>query len=201
MNDVASHRRAGIAALLAIPALVLSVVFIVLFFRGAGSAFGPLNDLSVAATAALLILPTRDLVRIVETETGVRRRWFTALSLASIAGLVLIVVGQVLISFALVSLETSFVTGSLGILPVIAWSIGLAAIALRRRVPSTAVGWSILSVLATAAVVTVASTALSDTAATIATLALLGSFCWFLAALASALLRRPAALSRRGTAG
>jgi len=58
VNDVASHRRAGIAALLAIPALVMSVVFIVLFFRGAGSAFGPLNDLSSILSAGLTAGPT-----------------------------------------------------------------------------------------------------------------------------------------------
>lgn len=126
-----STRIAARALYLAAVTLVASMVAISLFFSGAGAFWGPVNDLLVVATVSLLLPAMTVLATLVGASVG---RWFTLVSAAAALGAVVIAVGQLALVFGLITLDTSFLTGGLGILPVIGWIGATAAPA--RRLPA-----------------------------------------------------------------
>ena len=144
-------QMAGVSALLAIPALILSGVFLVLFFGGAGDQYGPLNDFFVAVTMALLVLPAKALLTVVGTAGG---QWFRVLTWLNIAGLTVAIAGQLLLIAGIITLAMSFVTGSLGLVPILAWSGAQAYLGLRFGTPSRSIGWTLAAVLTLSLLVT-----------------------------------------------
>ena len=130
---------AAISAFLAIPALVLAGLFGVLFFSGRGGRYGPLNDLFSALAIFLMILPAIAVNTAAGKQVGV---WFDVVTWAAVAGMVVAGVGQGLLVAGRISLQTSFVTGGSGILPVLVWMVGLAVISIRYGDPGPLVGWA-----------------------------------------------------------
>ncbi len=189
MTTTNAIRYAAVSAWLAIPALVLSVVFVAMFFGGAGGLYGSLNDLFVAVTAILLILPARSLLDITRGTGG---RWFEVVTWAAIAGMVVIAVGQLLLIGRVISLDASFVTGTLGILPVLVWALAQCYLSLRYGVPSRPLGWSLLTVLLAAGLVSGVSAVGWQTATWILTVVLLAAMSVYLAVLGRDLRRETA---------
>ena len=181
-------RIAGVCSLLAIPALILSAIFLALFFGGAGWLFGPLNDFFVAVMTGLLILPARSLLDVV---VGGRpdMRWFRIVTWAAIAGLAIMTIGQMLLVVGLISLNASFVALSLGVVPVLVWAAAQVYLALRFRTPSRVVGWTLIALLATAGFATAASAVQSDMATWSSTIALVVALAGYFAVLGRELLR------------
>ena len=159
-------RRAGYAAYLAAAVQLVSALALLLFFGGAGEIFGPVNDLLVAIAMALLVLPVLGLRALTGRTVG---PWFAVLSTLALGGLAVAAVGQLLLVAGVISLEMSFVTGTAGILPILAWMVGVGTAARRsdalpdRLAPVTvavlllAVALSIGSMVLPAAGVTVLS--------------------------------------------
>ncbi len=141
---------AGLSAFLAIPALLAALIFGLLFFLGRGRHFGPLNDVAIAVALLLLILPAIALNDLVGAPT-----WFAAITWVAVAGMILAAVGQLLLVVGVIGLNTSFVTGGIGFLPVVVWFAAFAFLSLRDGVPSPAVGWSMLVGLVPIAVLVV----------------------------------------------
>ncbi len=136
-----SPRTASRALYLSVVTMVASMVAISLFFGGAGAFWGPVNDLLVVATV-LLLLPAR------AARPGLARehvgRWLLVLSVAAAIGVAVVAVGQLALVAGLITLETSFATGGLGVLPVIAWIGATAVPALRLPVLGRAIaGWAL----------------------------------------------------------
>jgi hypothetical protein len=137
-------RAAGLAAIGTVASLVGSGVAFWLFLNGDGAVFGPINDVLVAVSLALLAVIVFGMHALVGDRRG---RWFGALSLLAIAGIVLAIVGQLLLVAGAIRLETSFVTGGFGILPVLGWVVAIAAIALGTDALPVRVGWITLIAL------------------------------------------------------
>lgn len=175
-----SPRLAAGSALLAAPAVVLSGVFVALFFGGAGDLFGSLNDFFVALALALLVLPAIALAHVVGAAGG---RWFRALTWATVAGLAVAAVGQLLLIARVISLEASFMTGSLGILPVVVWGGAQAYLGIRHGAPLRPAGWAVAAVLVLSVLLTLAWSAGIDAGVwplAVMLLAALCGYCWFL---------------------
>jgi hypothetical protein len=172
---------AGYSAIAAIVALIISGVTIALFFGGAGSFWGPVNDVFTALTAILLILPILAVLRLAPDDIG---PWFGVLSVAATLGALLIAVGQLLLVAGVISLDSSFLTGGIGVLPFLLWLVGLAYLVLTRDVMSVVVGYLIGGVLVAAALTTVSALLLPwpvTTAFSVALLALLVAWLGLLA--------------------
>lgn len=138
IEDGSLFRAAGWSAWGALLALVISGVTIALFFGGAGDVWGPVNDVFVSITAVLLILPILAVDRIGGGETT---PWLRIVSIAAIAGAILIATGQLLLVARVISLETSFVTGGVGVIPVLAWIVAVAVLGLGTAMLPPVVGW------------------------------------------------------------
>lgn len=151
-------RAAGYAASAAMVSLLLAGITIALFFGGAGGGFGPANDLFTAMTLLLLALPVIAIRAIVGDTAG---PLFGVISLLALVGLVVGAVGQVLLVVGVIDLESSFVTGGLGILPVLVWAVALAIVSLRTEALPDLLGWATAAALLMAAVTTVVASALS----------------------------------------
>jgi hypothetical protein len=115
---------------------VASMVAISLFFAGAGGFWGPVNDLLVVATVLLLLPTMAVLVRLDGDRPG---RWFRLVTLAAAGGVVVIALGQLALVVGLITLDASFLTGGMGVLPVIAWVGATGALALRTPLLGRAV--------------------------------------------------------------
>ncbi len=139
-------RAAGYAAFAIIPTLIASGLALWLFFAGAGGIFGDLNDLLTAVCLLLLALPV---VAITALTSGSVGSWFAVVSWLAVAGIGVAGAGQVLLVLRAISLETSFVTGGVGILPVLAWAVALAIVALRTSELPDRLGWATIALLAT----------------------------------------------------
>ncbi len=133
-----SPRTASLALYAAVVTMVSSMVAISLFFGGAGAFWGPVNDLLVVATV-LLLLPALIVVR--GLARGYVGSWFTGLTVAAVIGVLVIAAGQLALVAGLITLDTSFLTGGLGVLPVIAWLGSTALLGLRTPVLERATGW------------------------------------------------------------
>jgi hypothetical protein len=147
-------RAGGYAAFLVIPVVIAAGIAFWLFLNGAGEIFGPINDLFVALALALLVLPVLAIRSILVPQAG---PWFDVLSWLSVAGLVLAAVGQILLVIGVIPLEGSFVTGGLGIVPVLAWALGLGVLAGRVDALPDELGWVTVLLFGMIVVVTLGS--------------------------------------------
>ena len=140
-GGITAPSSAGRLALAAAATLVLSGIALALFFSNVAYVFGPINDVLLGLTF-VLVVPAILAVR--RLAVGVTGSWITWLSYAAVAGIVLLVVGQVLLVTRLMSLGMSFITLSVGVLPFIAWTVAIGILALRGRILTRGVGvWGI----------------------------------------------------------
>lgn len=148
-----SPRTASASLRAALITLTLSVIAISLYFGGGGDFWGPLNDILVAATV-LLFLPAVIVVR--QLSARAAGGWLTVLTIAGLAGILIIAAGQVALVVGLIELETSFATGTVGVLMVVTWLAGSGVLAVRSRVLSRSVGWWALAFVGAVAATAVA---------------------------------------------
>ena len=144
MENTLLFRLAGSSALLGIPALLLSGFFLVLFFGGYGERYGPLNDIFTAVALLLLALPAIAVFSLASDETGV---WLAVVTWLAVAGMVVGAAGQLLLVAGVISLETSFVTGGFGIMPVMAWAVAIVVLSLGSGLLPPSIGWLTIAVL------------------------------------------------------
>jgi hypothetical protein len=173
-------RAAGVSALVAIVGLIVSGITIALFFGGAGAFWGPVNDLATAVTLVALLLPVVAVDRLARSQAGT---WLDVVTVAAIAGIVLAAVGQVLLVAGAIRLETSFVTGGAGIVPVFAWLVAVAVLALGPGVLPAHVGWLAIGVIVlSAGLMLIAGVAMGPAVwvASVALLAVLIAWMWSL---------------------
>ncbi len=98
--------------------------------------------------------------------------------------------GQLLLILRIIDLRTSFVTGGVGVVPVLAWLGVTAWLALAQHLLPEAVGWFGAAALGSAALVTLASIVKLDPATWLLSAALISALGGWLVALGSALLTR-----------
>jgi hypothetical protein len=135
-DDQTLYRTAGASAALALLTLVLSGIALALFFGGAGQFWGPVNDVLISLTAIALLLP----MIAVDRLAGDAVPWLRAVTIAAIAGSLLIAVGQFALVAGIISLEGSYVTGGLGVLPVLAWMVAVVILSFGVHVLPTTIG-------------------------------------------------------------
>jgi len=144
----ALYRAAGLSAVVALVALVVSAVALALFFAGAGQVFGPINDILITVTLVALVLPILAVDRAAGAQTGF---WLRIVTVGAIAGALLAAVGQLMLVVGAIDLQTSFVTGGLGIIPVLIWIAALVILSVPLGVLPGSIGW-----LASAAIALIA---------------------------------------------
>jgi hypothetical protein len=138
------YRLAGVSSWIALVALVLSGVALALFFAGAGEFWGPVNDALIVLTAIALIPAVVAVLRLAGDQGA---PWVAILTVATIAGLILISVGQTLLIVGRLSLDGSYVTGGIGVIPVVAWIVLVAALSLGGGVLPSTTGWLAVATL------------------------------------------------------
>jgi hypothetical protein len=141
-------RVASLSGWIAMVALILSGIALALFFGGAGEFWGPVNDALLVVTAIALVPVVLAVSRLAGDEGA---PWVRLVSLVATAGLVLIATGQALLIVGRLSLEGSYVTGGIGVIPFLAWIVVLAVLALGTGVLPDRIGW--LAVASLAAIV------------------------------------------------
>ena len=139
-------RVAGWSTWVALVALVISAIALALFFSGPGEPFGSINDAFIAI-ALVALIPAIVAVDRIAGDRGLP--WVRIISVAAIAGIVLITIGNVLLITRNLTLEGSYVTGGIGIVPVLAWIVLVAVLSLGTGVLSPAIGWLAVAALAT----------------------------------------------------
>jgi hypothetical protein len=139
------YRLAGVSSWTALVALILSGIALALFFAGAGQFWGPVNDALVVVTAIALVPAVLAVARAAEPQAA---PWVSILTVAAVAGLALIAVGQTLLIVGVLSLDGSYVTGGIGVIPVIAWIVMVAALSLGGGVLPPLTGWLAVATLA-----------------------------------------------------
>lgn len=186
MDDETLLRAAGLSAALAIPFLILAGIAIALFFGGQGTFWGPVNDIFVSLTCLALLLP----IVAVDRMAADSAPWVRWVSIAAFAGCVLIAVGQFALVLGRIDLQTSFVTGGLGFLGLLAWMIALAVLGLGVGVLPASIGW--LSAITLALVVLEAAVGMATTglALWVASIVLVVGIVGWLGSIAASLLER-----------
>jgi hypothetical protein len=132
------YRAAGLSAIVALLALIAAAVALALFFGGAGQFWGPVNDVLIALCLAALILPVLAVDRLTADQAGV---WVHVVSVAALFGIVVAGVGQLLLVVGVIDLNTSYVTGGIGIVPVLVWIAAVAVLAGPMALLPADVGW------------------------------------------------------------
>jgi hypothetical protein len=146
------YRLAGTSTWIAVVALILSGIALGLFFGGAGEFWGPVNDALIVVTAIALV----PIVAAVARLAGERGSpWVALVSIVAVAGLILIAVGQTLLIVGRLSLDGSYVTGGIGVIPVIAWIVLVAILGLGLEVLPSRTGWLAVLTLVTIVVFSV----------------------------------------------
>jgi hypothetical protein len=135
-------------------ALLLSGIALALFFGGAGEFWGPVNDALIVVTAIALVPAVAAVARLAGDRGS---PWVALVSVVAVAGLLLIAVGQTLLIVGRLSLDGSYVTGAIGVIPVIAWIVLVATLGIGLGVLPSRTGW--LAVLTLAAIVVFSATA------------------------------------------
>lgn len=131
-------RFAGASLFVAVGTLVASAVALALFFGGAGAIFGPINDVLLGITMVLIVPAVLSVKSLGAGRVG---GWFTGLSWLALAGLAVVVVGQVLLVTGRIALTTSFATLGVGLVAFLAWAGGVAVLAFRTGLVARSVGW------------------------------------------------------------
>jgi hypothetical protein len=137
MSDVELYRLAGWSTVLSAIALVISGIALAIFFAGPGEPFGSINDAFIAISLIALIPAVLAVDRL---SDGHLAPFVRIVTIAAIAGIVLASVGQILLIVRVITLEDSYVTGGLGILPVLAWFVLVPILALGAHVLPATVG-------------------------------------------------------------
>jgi hypothetical protein len=145
LTDTDLYRAATASTVVAIVALIAAGITIALFFGGAGSFWGPVNDLFVVVTALAMILPILAVDRLA-TVNGVG--WIRIVTVAAILGALLIAIGQMLLVLGVIELQTSFVTGGIGFIPIAVWLVALVVLTFASGALPAQVGWAAAGVLA-----------------------------------------------------
>jgi hypothetical protein len=176
------YRLAGLSGWIALVALVLSGIALALFFGGAGEFWGPINDALIVVTAIGLFLPVLAVDRLAGDHGT---PWVAIVTIAAVAGLVLIAVGQTLLIVGRLSLDGSYVTGGFGILPVLAWIVLVAVLSLASGVIPSTVGWLAVATLAAIVVLSIVAVVTRGPVLAVASVAMLIAVSAWLASLAS----------------
>ena len=187
IEDGTFFRAAGLSTVLAVIALVIAAITLGLFFGGAGQWWGPVNDVFTAILMFALILPILATDRIVVPEAGL---WFRVVTVAAVAGAVLAGVGQLLLVLGVIDLQTSFITGGLGFLPVLVWIGALIVVAGPLGLLPAAIAWSAAAVIALIVVGAVITSISTGPLAWVAWLAVVLALALWMASLASTFLAR-----------
>ena len=137
-------RLAGPSTWIALVALVLSAIALALFFAGAGQFWGPVNDAFIVV-AVLAMIPA--VLAVDRIAGGHAAPWTRIITVAAIAGIVLMAAGQTLLIVGRLSLEGSYVTGGIGVIPFIAWIVLVGVLALVSGVLPRSVGWLAVAVI------------------------------------------------------
>jgi hypothetical protein len=183
MSDTELYRLASMATWVSIATLVVSGIALAIFFAGPGEPFGSINDAAIAVTLILLIPAVLAVDRLAgERSTPLVR----IVTIAAIAGIVLAAVGQLLLIVRVITLEDSFITGGLGILPVLAWFVLVAVVALVGGFLPSVVGWLTVASLGMIVVTAVVAAITMGPLLWVACVALLAVLCTWLASLAIA---------------
>lgn len=154
MESTQLFRVAGVSAWIAVVAFIVAAITIALFFGGFGQFWGPINDIAVSITLLALILPILAVDRMAGEQA---MPWLRVVTVAAVAGAVLGAAGQVLLVVGVIDLQTSFVTGGVGIVPVLIWVGALIALALGMHLLPPVIGWTAaLALAATFATIVVA---------------------------------------------
>jgi hypothetical protein len=190
--DVDLYRLAGWSSWLALVALVLSGVALGLFFAGAGAFWGPVNDALTVVTAIALIPAVLAVARIAGDRSA---PLVSIVTVATVAGLVLIAVGQTLLIVGRLSLEGSYVTGGIGVIPVLGWIVLIAVLSLGNGVLPSTVGWLAVATLAGIVMLAVVSAFLSGPILWVAGAGLLVVLIAWLSALATTIADRGTAVT------
>jgi hypothetical protein len=144
LDNSGLFRSAGYSAVVGVVFLAAAAITIALFFGGAGEFWGPVNDVFDALMLLAIILP----VLAVDRVAGpVAQPWLKIVTVAAVAGLTLGAVGQLLLVVGVIDLETSYITGGLGIIPFYAWLVALAILAFGPGVLPPSVGWLAIAVI------------------------------------------------------
>ncbi len=183
------YRAAGVSAVVALIALLVSAVAIALFFSGAGQVYGPINDVFVAITVLALVLPILAVDRAAGAQAGL---WLRIVTVGAIAGAVLVAAGQIMLVVGIVDLQKSFVTGGLGIVPVLIWIVALIVLALPLGLLPGSLGWLAGAAMALIAVGSVVAATTTGPVLWGAWTAVVVVLAVWLAALSSSLLSRVA---------
>ena len=187
MDEATLFRLGGYSALAAVPALLLAGVFLALFFGGFGDRYGPLNDIFSALVLLLSVAPALAVAGLLSEQTG---GWFGVLTGLAVLGMLIGAVGQMALVLGGISLPTSFVTGGIGIMPVLLWFGATAFIVLRGGQLPAIIGWLLVASLGLALLLTLASMWRLGIATWALSVALLVALCGWYGALGLELLQR-----------
>jgi hypothetical protein len=183
MSDADLYRLASWSTWLSLVALVISGIALAIFFAGPGEPFGSINDAFIALALVALIPAVLAVDRLAGSHGSPIVRIAT---IAVIAGIVLAAVGQLLLIARVITLEDSYITGGLGILPVLAWMLLVAALALGPGVLPATVGWLAAVVLVAIVATSVVASVTFGPALWVVGVALVAALVAWLASLALA---------------
>lgn len=193
MSDADLYRLATWSTWLSLVALVISGVALMIFFAGPGEPFGSINDAFVAIALIALVPAILAVDRLAGDGLS---PWVRIVTIGAVAGIVLAAVGNVLLILRVITLQDSFITGGLGILPVLAWLILVALLSIGIGILPIGVGWLAIAVLLGIVVFSVLGAITTGPILWIAGVALLVVIAAWFAALASAFAARiPTAVS------
>ena len=177
-------RLAGPSTWVALVALVLSAIALALFFGGAGQLWGPVNDAFIVV-AVLAMIPAVLAVDRLAGDHGAP--WTRIITVAALAGIVVMAAGQTLLIVGRLSLEGSYVTGGIGVIPFLAWVVLVAVLSLSAGVVPRSVGWLAVVTLGMIVACSVVAAVTRGPVLWVATIGLVVAMSAWLASLASAL--------------
>lgn len=144
MSDVDLYRLATSSTWVSLVTLVISGVALAIFFAGPGEPFGSINDAFVAIALIALVPAILAVDRLAGDHLS---PWVRIVTIAAVAGIVLAAIGNVLLILRVITLQDSFITGGLGIVPVLAWLVLVAGLSLAIGILPVSVGWFAIAVL------------------------------------------------------
>jgi hypothetical protein len=178
------YRIAGWSAALAVVTLIISAIALAIFFR-VGEPWGSINDGLIVVTALALIPAMVAIDRL----AGGQAAWLRIVTIVAIAGAVLISVGQSLLIVRILSLEGSYVTGGIGLLPILVWLIALVVLAFSAGAIPASIGWTALASLVMIVVFSVVAMITMGPALWVAAVVLIGVLAAWLLAMSTTFLR------------
>lgn len=178
------YRIAGWSAALAVVTLIVSAIALAIFFQ-VGEPWGSINDGLIVVTALALIPAMVAIDRL----AGGQAAWLRIVTVLAIAGAVLISVGQSLLIVRILSLEGSYVTGGIGLLPILVWLVALVVLAFGAGAIPASIGWTALASLVMIVAFSVVAMITMGPALWIAAVVLIGVLVAWLLAMSTTFLR------------